>query len=173
MASTVALFLTTIKNLRDSEESKPKRQVNAFPKCHPRPATLIRTNEFKVSAWRCAKVVIYFDISIPNIENLSQYVRNWVNPFRLKGLPSKKIGSTHFTPRLDLICIKSVPTMTKITQEFWKLNYLQKTDMNYAPEKRIYDTSENGRRNLLETSVGGASIRLCFLTMCRSVARTI
>ena len=27
---TVALFLTIIKNLRDSEESKPKRQVNAF-----------------------------------------------------------------------------------------------------------------------------------------------
>lgn len=30
--------------------------------------------------------------------------------------------------------------------------------MIYAPEKRIYDTSENGRRNLLEISVGGASI---------------
>ena len=29
-AFTVALFLTTIKNLRDSDESKPKRQVNAF-----------------------------------------------------------------------------------------------------------------------------------------------
>ena len=29
-AFTVALFLTNVKNLRDSTESKPKRQVNAF-----------------------------------------------------------------------------------------------------------------------------------------------
>ena len=29
-AFTIALFLTNVKNLRDSETSKPKRQVNAF-----------------------------------------------------------------------------------------------------------------------------------------------
>ena len=41
-AFTVALFLTDVKNLRDSTQSKPKRQVNAFsfvssPPFHPIP----------------------------------------------------------------------------------------------------------------------------------------
>ena len=44
-AFTVALFLTNIKNLRDSNESKPKRQVNAFPKCHHPPTTPVGVSD--------------------------------------------------------------------------------------------------------------------------------
>ena len=71
MASTVALFLMSFENLRDSEASKPKRQVNAFPQCYPHPTTTLHIGESRYRHEDAAKIVINSQLTIHNLQLFS------------------------------------------------------------------------------------------------------
>ena len=66
-AFTVALFLTNIKNLRDSNESKPKRQVNAFSYMSSSPCYLNSHKQIKIPTKDTANVRFNFKFQIWNV----------------------------------------------------------------------------------------------------------
>ena len=66
-AFTVALFLTNIKNLRDSNESKPKRQVNAFSYMSSPPCHLNSHKQIKIPTKDTANVRFNFKFQIWNV----------------------------------------------------------------------------------------------------------
>ena len=58
------VFDKLFENLRDSEASKPKRQVNAFPHCYPHPTTTLHIGESRYRHEDAAKIVINSQLTI-------------------------------------------------------------------------------------------------------------
>ena len=60
--------------------------------------------------------------------------------------------------------------MHQQTESYENNNENENHSIYMSPEKREYRTLENWRRKEQEKSVGGASIKWCSPTKCRSVA---